>query len=227
MNELVKCGPCRKCIKRAQEIFHQGLFKGMIEAKEVDNGAATKDTESEGRVAREVKDTTELQPGTSNQEDDNRRMTRQSFPYTPWASWWTTAELQTLQYEDPNIGPILQARLTGIRPSNKDMVCKSPAYRHNWILWDLLTVHQGLLFKKFLKKDGTGESQQFVVPRVLKKDLMFQMNDSVISGHLRCKKTKVKTQQRFYWYSMKENITYGNMMSVNPLRNQLFCLGLH
>ena len=130
MNEPLKCGPCRKCIKRAQEMFHQGLFKGMIEAKEVDNGAATKDTEPEGKVAREVKDTTEPQPGTSNQEDDNRRMTRQNFPYTPWANGWTTAELQTLQYEDPDIGPILQARLTGIRPSNKDMVCKNPAGRH-------------------------------------------------------------------------------------------------
>ena len=63
-----------------------------------------------------------------------------------------------------------------------------------------------MLFKKFLKKDGTGEYQQFVVPRVLKKDIMFQMHDSVISGHLGCKKTKGKTQQRFYWYSMKEDI---------------------
>ena len=56
----------------------------MIEAKEVDNDAISKDTESEGKIEREVKDTTEPQPGTSNQDDDNRRKIRQNFPYTPW-----------------------------------------------------------------------------------------------------------------------------------------------
>ena len=74
------------------------------------------------------------------------------------------------------------------------------------MLWDLLTVNQGLLFKKFVKKDGTGDYQQFIVPRALKKDIMFQMHDLVISGHLGCKRTKEKTVQRFYWYALKEDI---------------------
>ena len=51
----------------------------MIEAKEVDNDAVSKDTESEGKIEREVKDTIEPQPGTLNQDDGNRRTTRQMF----------------------------------------------------------------------------------------------------------------------------------------------------
>ena len=205
MNEPLKCGPCKKCANRAQDMFHMGLIKEMTESSKGTDDSQTNDDEPESKVAREVKDA-EPQPGTSNQEDGNRRTTRQNSPYAPWANGWSTAELQTLQYEDPDIGPILIAKASGIKPGSGDMVCKSPACHHYWILWDLLTVQQGLLFKKYLKKDGTGEYQQFIVPRVLRKDIMFQMHDSVISGHLGCKKTKAKTQQRFYWYSMKEDI---------------------
>ena len=32
------------------------------------------------------------------------------------------------------------------------------------------------------------------------------MHDSVLSGHLGCKKTKAKIIQRFYWYSLGDDI---------------------
>ena len=60
--------------------------------------------------------------------------------------------------------------------------------------------------KKFLKHDGTGEFLQFVVPTSLKKEILFQMHDSLVSGHLRRKKTKEKILQRFYWYSLKDDV---------------------
>ena len=86
------------------------------------------------------------------------------------------------------------------------MASKSPADRHYWILWDSLLLKDGLLYRKFPKKDGSGEYTQFVVPRSLKSDILFQMHDSVLSGHLGCKKTKEKIRQRFCWFAMKEDI---------------------
>ena len=47
--------------------------------------------------------------GSSHQEDGDRRSTRQNA-YSPWANGWSTAELQALQLEDPEIGPILKAK---------------------------------------------------------------------------------------------------------------------
>ena len=38
----------------------------------------------------------------------------------------------------------------------------------------------------------------------MKKEILFQMHDSLLSGHLGCKKTKAKILQRFYWYSLKD-----------------------
>ena len=205
MNEPLKCGPCKKCIKRAQDMLHEGHIKEITGNVEAEKATIADAKDAEAEQVRAAKEEAEPQPGTSQQGDGNRRMTRQSA-YTPWANGWSTAELQTLQLEDPDVGPILQAKVANEKPSSKDMVRKSPACRHYWILWDMLTVHQGLLFKKFVKKDGTGDYQQFIVPRALKKDIMFQMHDSVISGHLGCKKTKEKTLQRFYWYALKEDI---------------------
>ena len=73
----------------------------------------------------------------------------------------------------------------------------SPASRHYWIIWDALILQDSLLCKKFIKKDGTGEYIQFIVPTAMKKEVLHQMHDSVLSGHLGCKKTKAKIIQRF------------------------------
>ena len=66
-------------------------------------------------------------------------------------------ELRKLQREDPDIGPIVEAKLEGKRPSSQDMVRHSPATRHYWIIGDSLTLQDGVLVKKYLKQDGTGE----------------------------------------------------------------------
>ena len=131
-----------------------------------------------------------------------------------------------LQNTDPDIGPILRAKVQGIRPSSKEMVSMSPASRHYWILWESLVIEKCLLFKKFIKRDGTGEYRQFIVPKVMKQEILFQMHNSVLSGHLRCKKTKEKTLQKFYWYAFKEDIYLHikNAMYAQLTKN---CLKLH
>ena len=60
--------------------------------------------------------------------------------------------------------------------------------------------------KKFLKYNGSGEYLQFLVPRSMRQEILYQMHASLVSGHLGCKKTKMKILQRFYWYSLKDDI---------------------
>ena len=67
-------------------------------------------------------------------------------------------------------------------------------------------IQDGLLFKKFVKKDGSGEYLQFIVPKAMKQEVLYQMHNSILSGHLGSKKTKEKTLQRFYWFALKEDI---------------------
>ena len=115
-------------------------------------------------------------------------------------------ELGKLQREDPDIGPILSAKVTGNKPSSQDMVTCSPATRHYWILWGSLVVYDGILLKKFIKRNGSDEYLQFIVPLSMRKEVLFQMHNSLVSGHFGCKKTKEKILQRFYWYSLKDEV---------------------
>ena len=125
---------------------------------------------------------------------------------TFWACTRPKEELGKLQREDPDIRPILSAKVTGNKPSNQDMVTCSPATRHYWILWDSLVVYDGILLKKFIKRNSAGEYLQFIVPLSIRKEVLFQMHNSLVSGHLGCKKTKEKILQRFYWYSLKDEV---------------------
>ena len=272
--DMLKCGPCRKCHKRAQDMVHEKLYKDIIGPKsrthsgqaEVGNATAhithkqgiatvedgygltvenkdiafTKSQVFQDNAARtdresftsnskepmiageervEVVERKEVEqnvlkgvtdgatPGTSAHDSYGKEASDSTVEIvTSWFNNRSTAELLRLQEEDEDIGPISRAFRNNKRPSKQDMASKSPAARHYWILWDSLLLKDGLLYRKFPKKDGSGEYMQFVVPRSLKSDILFQMHDSVLSGHLGCKKTKEKIRQRFYWFAMKEDI---------------------
>ena len=40
----------------------------------------------------------------------------------------------------------------------------------------------------------------------MQKEVFFQMYNSLVFGHLGCKITKVEILQRFYWYSLKDEV---------------------
>ena len=118
----------------------------------------------------------------------------------------TVSEIKKLQSADPDIGPILQSKVSGVRPSSNEMMTKSPACRHYWVLWDALVLQEGILFKRFPKKDATGNYIQLLIPSALKREILCQMHNFLLAGHLGCKKMKQKIQQRHYWYALKEDV---------------------
>ena len=243
-SEPLKCGPCRKCIKRAQDMLHKTWslespsISGADGIKLSTEGASPletherlgiqmttgKETQAEPKdlkaaqieqkmnqnsvtAARGVKQNTEPQPGPSCQSQDGAKIQQNpAISAVAWAGDKSIGHLGRLQNGDPDIGPILRAKVEGNRPSGKEMVSRSPACRHYWILWDSLVIEEGLLLKKFIKRDGTGDYLQFIVPKAMKEEALFQMHNSILSSHLGCKKTKEKTLQRYYWYALKEDI---------------------
>ena len=118
----------------------------------------------------------------------------------------SAAEVSKYQKDDPDIGPILEAKLSGKKPTSQEMATKSPTCRHYWIIWDSLEVRDGILYKMFLKRGGTGSHTQLVVPLRLRIQVLHQAHDSLLSGHLGCKKAKQKILQKFYWYALKEDV---------------------
>jgi beta-glucosidase-like glycosyl hydrolase len=60
----------------------------------------------------------------------------------------------------------------------------------------------------------------------LRKEILKNMHDSVISGHIGKKKTKEKLSHRYYWYEMREDISslVWNCNNFYPLR-EIICNG--
>ena len=204
-SEPLKCGPCRKCMKRAQDMLHESLVKESILFKPQGDSDKTSSELVSQEVARGVvKD--EESPGMSTETGKNSTVeSGASIPYTTIVNL-SAFEISKCQFDDADIGPILGAKLSGVKPSNQEMVTKSPACRHYWVVWDSLEVREGILYKRFLKRDGTGDHTQLLVPSTLKEQILHQAHDSLLSGHLGCKKTRHKILQKFYWYALKEDV---------------------
>jgi transposase InsO family protein len=111
-----------------------------------------------------------------------------------------------MQKSDPDLGPIYTWVEGGNKPCNKTVSASSPAVRHYILCWGALELKNGILFRKYDKKNGTGSFLQMLVPSCLQKDIMYEMHNGVLAGHLGQKKTREKVLQRYYWYGVREDI---------------------
>ena len=115
------------------------------------------------------------------------------------------ADLRAKQLKDPDISPLIRWKEDGERPSGKEVASTSPATHHYWLYWDALFLMEGVLFRKFAKRDGTGHYVQFVVPRSMKDVVLYQMHEALTSGHLGKRKTRERLLRRFYWFKVRED----------------------
>ena len=226
-SEPLKCGPCKKCLKRAQDMLHEGILKDIAlyssKSDDLKDNLNKKDNKEVARVTSQqreqeyqVRKCSEFSgpsgsdlpgPSTSDRSEVSLIGEDESHSLTSTTVGIISAdELRRYQNEDQDLALMVQSKSVGVKPSRQDMVTKSPACRHYWILWDSLVLLNGILYKKFLKRDRTGEYLQLLVPSALKKDILCQMHNSLLAGHLGRKKTKQKTLQRYYWYNLKEDV---------------------
>ncbi|VDI20887.1 Hypothetical predicted protein [Mytilus galloprovincialis] len=98
----------------------------------------------------------------------------------------------TCNKNDPDLGPLLKWKKSGQRPTKSDIQQNSTATRHYWHIWDSIVLINGLLYKNFSRRDGVEDHIQFLVPFLLKKEILENMHNSILSGHLGKKKTKAK-----------------------------------
>ena len=123
-----------------------------------------------------------------------------------WGQTYSMSEIRKKQLADADVGPILRWFESGKRPYGQDVSMSSPATRHYWMLWDTLSINEGVLCRKFHKKDATGQYVQLIVPKSIRDEVLYQMHTCILSGHLGRKKTQEKTLQRYYWYQLREDV---------------------
>jgi hypothetical protein len=184
--EALKCGPCKKCRKRASEMDSSLNYLRVPPDP-------SSETES---ILRKVH--------TRSKETDYSN----TELWVPWTKGYTLRKLGKMQEEDSHIRPILEAVKRDVQPGSEEMEHESPVTRNYWANWKLLELKDGILFRKYMytRKDGTGTFRQFIAPAKLHEEILDQMHNSVLSGHLGRKKTKEKTIQIFFWHEIREDI---------------------
>ena len=169
--ESLKCGPCKKCVKRQNEMLGDDC----------------------GHTTQSVRAVTTRSRSTAN-------------PSNMWSLEQDELHVKSMQIGDPDIVFIRGALEKGARPPHTDVVALSPAARYYWSIWQSLVIQDGCLYRQFHRKDGTGSHLQLIVPRPLKANILHQMHNSIISGHLGRKKTLEKLLQRLFWYGVREDV---------------------
>ena len=85
-------------------------------------------------------------------------------------------------------------------------MAQNPAVRYYWSIWKSLILQNRCLYRRFYRQDGTGSHLQFKVPKPLRPEILQQMHNSVLSGHLGWKKALEKLLQRFDWFNVRDAV---------------------
>ena len=79
---------------------------------------------------------------------------------------------------------------------------ESQQFESYWAKWSMLAVRDGVLFRKW-------ESEiiwKLVLPGRLRAQVLRQLHDSPVAGHLGCKKTIERVKARFYWCGLRKDV---------------------
>ena len=108
-------------------------------------------------------------------------------------------DIRNHQLEDELIGPIFRAKIDGVKPSVEDITGCDPKYRKLVQIWDQLVLRDELLWRLFENNDNTGCIYQLVIPSSLKTEVLHDIHEGVLGGHLGVDKSLGKLKERFYW----------------------------
>jgi len=125
--------------------------------------------------------------------------------WSPWLPARSQGELRSKQRSDEDLKPIFKWMERGKPPPREEACTTSPATRHYLLFWSNLIVKNGMLFRKYTAKNRD-EVLQFVVPRSMRNEILYQVHNAVMSGHLGRKKTKGKLLSKFYWFKAREDV---------------------
>ena len=110
-------------------------------------------------------------------------------------------EILNNQREDQDLKTIIEAKMTQTHPPNpKPKTGQCLEQRRLLQLWDHLLLRNGLLYCKCIDRKHPSRVQyQLVVPPKLRSQVLKEIHEGAMGGHLGEEKTLQKLKDRFYW----------------------------
>ena len=144
--KYIKCGPCKKCIKRAVDMESTMQFKYKSDdhsGQENEKPNQLRAVMTRGKV-----------------DEDNQNL------WTSWKGGHSKGQLSKMQENDRDIAFFLNSLRQQSRPTSSDLLLSSPVSIHFANLWDSLVLIDNIVYKKFVKKDDSEECLQLLTPTV-------------------------------------------------------------
>ena len=116
-----------------------------------------------------------------------------------WMTKFSNRELAEKQRADSALKPLILAKERGVRPDKPSQFTLCEETRALAARWDQLKLRDGLLYRK---KPFSGDRKsiwQLILPTALRSDVLHQLHDLRVTGHLGIQRTVARVQQRFYW----------------------------
>lgn len=123
-----------------------------------------------------------------------------------WLPVKSQEELIEAQSKDNDIALILDWKQKNQKPIWADISQESGVVKTYWAQWDTLVIKDGLLYRKWPTVGRTELSWQLVVPASMKPEILYQLHDSPMAGHLGVKRVLASLRQRFFWPFMKKDV---------------------
>ena len=125
-----------------------------------------------------------------------------------WADTWSNEQLKNGQSEDQNISRVIRFKLEGQgQPDNSVLSTESPEVKILCSQWPMLEIQHGMLYRKWESEGPHAKPVlQFVVPSLMRQEILTHLHNHRTSGHLGISKTLGKIKQRFYWPGFKKDI---------------------
>ena len=115
---------------------------------------------------------------------------------------WTSEELQKLQADDRDIGPVVVLLKQNQRPPRESIGSENPELKNYWAQWESLSMVDGLVYRNFHRPDGTSKYLQLLIPRSVRPAFL-EMVHARASGHFSWRMNQDQVQRRAYWASWK------------------------
>ena len=112
---------------------------------------------------------------------------------------YSPAQIAAAQRADRALAPVITALEAGQKPSKDER----KTYREETLSlvsqWERLSLRDGLLYRRYEPPTPLPPIWQLVLPAELRKEVLHQLHDLRVTGHLGIRRTVHRLQQRFHW----------------------------
>ena len=104
-----------------------------------------------------------------------------------------------MQLADPTLGPLLKSKEVGEKPTIDKLGGVTRSSRRLLQIWDQLIICDGVLCRRFKMADGSNSTAQILVPKALHEEVLANLHEGALGGHLGVNKTLARMKKHFYW----------------------------